>query len=85
MFAKIFSPELHLSSSTVGLNHTSRRGRELRNGHGSAAIRPSDTSDSGSDILIDNEEREIGDATLKSDTHAKGVTASDPTPLGMRR
>ena len=47
--------------------------RILRQGHGTEALGPSDSSDSGSDVHGFGAERRIGDAGLDSDTDRSGT------------
>jgi len=47
--------------------------RSLRRGHGTEALGPSDSSDSGSDVHGFGAERRIGDAGLDSDTDRNGT------------
>ena len=47
--------------------------RLLRKGHGTEALGPSDSSDSGSDVHGFGAERRIGDAGLDSDTDRSGT------------
>jgi hypothetical protein len=54
--------------STSGQND-----RLLRQGHGTGALGPSDSSDSGSDVHGFGAERHIGDADLDSDTDRSGT------------
>ena len=62
-----------MSSSTLDLENRVLRDRELDKGHGTAALGPSDSSDSGSDIAAGDAGRELGDADLTSDTDAEGT------------
>lgn len=54
--------------STSGQND-----RILGRGHGTAALGPSDSSDSGSDVQGADAERLLGDAGLDSDTDRNGT------------
>ena len=54
--------------STSGQND-----RLLRQGHGTGALGPSDSSDSGSDVHGFGAERQIGDADLDSDSDRSGT------------
>ena len=54
--------------STSGQND-----RQLRRGHGTEALGPSDSSDSGSDVHGFGAERHIGDANLDSDSDRSGT------------
>ena len=54
--------------STSGMND-----RSLGRGHGTGALGPSDSSDSGSDVQGFGAERRIGDAGLDSDTDRSGT------------
>ena len=47
--------------------------RSLRKGHGTEALGPSDSSDSGSDVHGGGAERGIGDAGLDSDSDRSGT------------
>jgi hypothetical protein len=54
--------------STSGQND-----RRIRQGHGTDALGPSDSSDSGSDVHGFGAERRIGDAGLDSDSDRSGT------------
>ena len=54
--------------STSGQND-----RMLRRGHGTEALGPSDSSDSGSDVHGGGADRQIGDAGLDSDSDRSGT------------
>ena len=54
--------------STSGQND-----RSVRRGHGTEALGPSDSSDSGSDVRGGGAERQIGDAGLDSDSDRSGT------------
>ena len=54
--------------STSGLND-----RSIRRGHGTEALGPSDSSDSGSDVQGFGADRQLGDAHLNSDTDRSGT------------
>ena len=54
--------------STSGQND-----RNLRRGHGTEALGPSDSSDSGSDVRGGGAERSLGDAGLDSDSDRFGT------------
>ena len=47
--------------------------RKLGRGHGTGALGPSDSSDSGSDVKGGTAARELGDADLDSDTDSRGT------------
>ena len=47
--------------------------RRLHQGHGTSALGPSDSSDSGSDVHGFGAERAIGDANLDSDSDRSGT------------
>ena len=47
--------------------------RVLGRGHGTGALGPSDTSDSGSDVQGGSAGRDVGDANLDSDSDAGGT------------
>jgi hypothetical protein len=50
-----------------------QRDRILRRGHGTSALGPSDSSDSGSDVQGGDADTRIGDAELDSDTDRSGT------------
>jgi hypothetical protein len=52
-------------------NFPAGRDRSVNKGHGTAALGPSDSSDSGSDVA--NVGPELGDANLDSDTDRNGT------------
>ena len=54
--------------STSGQND-----RNLRRGHGTEALGPSDSSDSGSDVRGGGAEHRLGDADLDSDSDRSGT------------
>lgn len=47
--------------------------RTLGRGHGTGALGPSDSSDSGSDVKGGTAAQELGDANLDSDTDSRGT------------
>jgi len=48
-------------------------GRDLHRGPGTRALGPSDSSDSGSDLVGNNAGRDVGDADLDSDSDRQGT------------
>lgn len=52
---------------------SSQSDRLIRQGHGTGALGPSDSSDSGSDVHGFGAERAIGDANLDSDSDRSGT------------
>ena len=62
-----------MSSSTLDTENSFERDRVLNKGHGTVALGPSDTSDSGSDIAAGGAGFDIGDPNLDSDTDAEGT------------
>ena len=65
--------EAHMSSSTLTPdNLPAGPDRRIHQGHGTSALGPSDSSDSGSD-LSGTSGPDIGDADLDSDTDAEGT------------
>ncbi len=62
-----------MSSSTLDPENAYSRDRQIGKGHGTGALGPSDTSDSGSDIAAGNAGLDLGDAGLISDTDAEGT------------
>ena len=61
------------TSPLVPGSTTGQNDRSLRRGHGTGALGPSDSSDSGSDVHGFGAERRIGDAGLDSDTDRSGT------------
>jgi len=47
--------------------------RDLRRGHGTRALGPSDSSDSGADLAGNSAGRDVGDANLDSDSDRHGT------------
>lgn len=62
-----------MSNSTLDPENAYQRDRDVSKGHGTSALGPSDTSDSGSDIAGGHAGRYLGDAELSSDTDAGGT------------
>jgi hypothetical protein len=62
-----------MATSTLDPALEPRRDRSLGTGHGTEALGPSDTSDSGSDVHGGGAGRNIGDAELDSDTDSAGT------------
>ena len=62
-----------MSNSTLDPENAFQRDRQLGKGHGTAALGPSDTSDSGSDVSAGDAGADLGDAMLASDTDAGGT------------
>ena len=62
-----------MSNSTLDPENAFQRDRQLGKGHGTAALGPSDTSDSGSDVSAGDVGADLGDAMLASDTDAGGT------------
>ena len=62
-----------MSSSTLDPENAYQRDREVGKGHGTGALGPSDTSDSGSDVAAGHAGRSLGDSDLSSDTDAEGT------------
>ena len=62
-----------MSSSTLDPENAYRRDREIGKGHGTSALGPSDTSDSGSDVASGHAGFLLGDGDLSSDTDAEGT------------
>ena len=54
-------------------NTDNRRDRITDRGHGTRALGPSDSSDSGSDLIGSTAARDIGDADLDSDSDRSGT------------
>ena len=54
-------------------NTDNRRDRITDRGHGTRALGPSDSSDSGSDLVGSTAARDIGDADLDSDSDRTGT------------
>jgi hypothetical protein len=54
-------------------NTDNRRDRVLRRGHGTSALGPGDSSDSGSDVQGGDADARIGDAELDSDSDRSGT------------
>jgi len=50
-----------------------RPDRDLRRGHGTRALGPSDSSDSGADLAGNSAGRDVGDANLDSDSDRFGT------------
>ena len=61
------------TSPLVPGSTTGQNDRVLGRGHGTAALGPSDSSDSGSDVRGGGAERRIGDAGLDSDSDRNGT------------
>jgi hypothetical protein len=62
-----------MATSTLDPALDPRRDRSLGTGHGTEALGPSDTSDSGSDVHGGGAGSRIGDAELDSDTDSAGT------------
>jgi hypothetical protein len=54
-------------------NTDNRRDRVLRRGHGTSALGPSDSSDSGSDVRGGDAQARLGDAELDGDSDRTGT------------
>ena len=62
-----------MSSSTLDPENSFERDRQLGKGHGTGALGPSDSSDSGSDVTAGNAGNAFGNIELDSDTDAEGT------------
>jgi|SRR5688572_17436101 len=81
------SQEMRMSSTLTPDNLPAGPDRRIHQGHGTSALGPSDSSDSGSDLqgALDTAGAEIGDDDLDSDSDRSGTgeraAASPDTPV----
>ena len=61
------------NSPLVPGSTSDNRDRRIHQGHGTGALGPSDSSDSGSDVQGFGADRQLGDANLDSDTDRSGT------------